>query len=124
MQKEYQKTNHSTNDTINSFAIMSGTQTRIQSKKFKGGSVFALMGGVEIDLSNVILDEKGAYLECTAIMGGIEIRVPTACVLDISSLPLLGACENHTKAENSQTLPGPILKIHCTAIMGGVELKN
>jgi predicted membrane protein len=124
MQKDYQKTNQTTRDTINSFALMSGTQTRIQSKQFKGGSVFAFMGGVEIDLSNVTLDEKGAYLECTAIMGGIEIRVPATCILDISSLPLLGACEDHTKAENSHVLSGPVLKIHCTAIMGGVELKN
>lgn len=56
------------------FALMSGTDTRNVSRNYKGGSAFALMGAVELDLRDAELSENGAYLECTAIMGGIEIR--------------------------------------------------
>ena len=56
------------------FALMSGTDTRNISQNYKGGSAFAMMGGVDLDLRDAQLSEKGAYLDCTAIMGGIEIR--------------------------------------------------
>jgi predicted membrane protein len=124
MQNNPHKTSQTNRDTINYFTLMSGIQMHIQSKQFRGGSVFALMGGAEIDLSQVILDPNGATLELTAIMGGIEVRIPQNCKLEISTLPLLGACEDHTNSSNPTDFSVPLLKIQCTAIMGGVELKK
>ncbi len=110
--------------TVNHIAIMSGNETRNTTGNFKGGSVFALMGAVELDLRDAQLDSNGAFLELTAIMGGVEVRVPEDWIVESNSLPLLGSCENHTRGKQDEAGVKPVLKLQSTAIMGGIEVKN
>ncbi len=115
---------YSTENSANYTAIMSGTEARIVTKDFKGGSALAIMGGIEIDLRDAELQNDVANMELTAIMGSVLIKVPEHWQIQISSLPFLGACENHTRFQVSDSSKQALLNIQCTAIMGGIEIKN
>jgi len=84
---------------------------------FRGGSVTAVIGGVELDLRNANLTST-AYLDVVAFWGGIEIKVPAGWTVDARVVPLMGAFENKVDAPS---LPGgPRLVLRGHAIMGAV----
>ncbi len=111
-------------DVINVFSMFGGSIRVNSSSNFKGGSVSALMGGFEIDLTHATPVPEGAVLDITAIMGGGKITVPAAWRISISSLPIMGSV-HHEKIAPGQQLAddAPRLQIHATTIMGGVTVK-
>lgn len=115
-------------DRLNHFAVLGGLTLRVSSSNFQGGSVMAVMGGVELDLRDTMLPST-ATLEVTAIMGGVEVRVPAHWQVEVSGSPVLGGIENKL-VENKldklvplSTSPDtPTLFIHATAVFGGIEI--
>jgi len=108
-------------DTINSTVIWWGSERKTRSRQFKGGSLTAIMGGIEVDLREA--DIVGtAEIAIFTLWGGVEVKVPPTWRVHISGLPLLGGWEDKT------TLPlqdgAPELVVHVTAIMGGAEIKS
>ena len=107
-------------DTINSTVIWWGSERRTRSQQFKGGSLTAIMGGIEVDLREANIVDK-AEIAVFALWGGVEVKVPPTWRVHVSGLPLLGGWDDKT------TLPledgAPELVVHVTAIMGGAEIK-
>lgn len=110
-----------TQDTEAINAVLSGTETANNSKDYKGGSISAILGGVELDLRDAVI-KKEATLNITALMGGVEIRVPANWQVRSSVFPILGGVEikNRTAADDGK---GPILHIVGTATLGGIEVR-
>jgi predicted membrane protein len=110
-------------DDLDAFAIFAGLNRRIESQNFHGGKATAIMGGIELDLSKVRLAEPKVRLELTAIMGGIDIKVPRHIRVELHGNPVLGGIENKHNYE-----PGAgteqTLSLKATAIMGGIEIKD
>jgi len=103
--------------------MFAGLNRRIESQNFRGGKATAIMGGIELDFTQVRLAEPKAVLDLTAIMGGIDIKVPRHIRVELSGNPVLGGIENkHNYA------PGPgaeqTLSIRATAILGGIDIKD
>jgi Predicted membrane protein (DUF2154). len=112
-------------DKIDHFVMLSGFTTRNNSHQFKGGSVVALFGGAEIDLSDAEIGENEACLDLTAVFGGIDIRVPEHWKVIANGLPLFGGWENKTKLKYmNDGEHAPVLRVRCVALFGGVEIKN
>ena len=110
-------------DGLDAFAIFAGLNRRIESQSFRGGKATALMGGIELDLTQVRLAEPRVGLELTAIMGGIDVTVPRHIRVELHGNPVLGGIENkHNYAPGSGTEQTLVLK--ATAILGGVEVKD
>jgi len=110
-------------DDLDSFVIFAGLNRRIGSQSFRGGKATAIMGGIELDLTQVRLAEPKAGLDLTAIMGGIDIRVPGHMRVELHGNPVLGAVENkHSYTPGSEA--EQTLFIKATAIMGGIEIKD
>ena len=108
-------------DTINSTVMWWGSERRTRSQQFKGGSLTAIMGGIEVDLREA--DIVGtAEIAIFTFWGGVELKVPPTWRVSVSGLPLMGGWEDET------TLPlvdgAPELVVHVTAIMGGAEIKT
>jgi predicted membrane protein len=110
-------------DHINSFVIFGGTEQRLESKSFKGGSATALFGGTDIDLRDAALAPEGALLDLTAAFGGIEVVVPEDWKVRMSGLPIFGGWDNKTRRKGD-TADGPMLTVRCVAAFGGIELHN
>lgn len=98
------------------------------------GDYWAIMGGVELDLSSAQIPAGTTTLTLTAFWGGIKVIVPAEIAITCEGTAILGGLEFLGKgnggifaslkteqgdpADSAQTI-----KILCHAIMGGVEIK-
>lgn len=108
-------------DWVDGVAILSGRKERVRGGAWRGGRITAIMGGVEVDLSDATPVEGGAVLHVTAIMAGVELRVPQDWRVTITGTPLLGGFDDKTRGGSAD---GPSLEVRGSAIMGGVDIKN
>ena len=108
-------------NSINSTVMWWGSNPRTTSQDFKGGSLTAVMGGIEADLRQAGI-QSHAEISAFAFWGGIEIKVPPFWRVTVRGLPILGGWENKTVMPADPNAPELI--VHVTAIMGGVEIKN
>lgn len=107
--------------TVDSFVIFSGLETNNQSQLFKGGKLTAIFGGIELDLTGANLEDNEAFIDVTALFGGVEIFVPNNWRIETSGVPIFGGWSNKTRP--NQDPNAPVLKIRCTAVFGGIEVK-
>lgn len=115
-------TGESPDQVVHAFAFMSGVGRRSVSTDFRGGDANAIMGGVELDLRNAeIKPGQQVILDCFAMWGGIEIKVPENWRIVSEVFPLMGACEDNTSAK---VAGGPVLTIRGVVVMGAIEIKN
>lgn len=110
-------------DYVNVNALFSGNKERVNSEAFKGGTITAYFGGVEIDLRNSEIDANGAFLEINAAFGGVEIFVPYNCKVKVNGTPFLGGIDNKTHPTKADET-SPILNITAFVAFGGIEIRN
>ena len=114
------QTKTSRNGFINAVAIFWGSETRPTNEKVTGVTATAIFGGVDLDLTNAIIDED-IVITSTAIFGGIDILVPPNVNVKISSVHIFGGVDDksdHTTSENA-----PTIYINATCIFGGMDIK-
>ena len=108
-------------NTVNSTVMWWGSNPRTASQDFKGGSLTAVMGGIEADLRAAGIQGR-AEVSALVFWAGIEIKVPPTWRVTVRGLPILGGWEDKTVVPLDPNAPELI--VHVTAIMGGVEIKN
>ena len=105
---------------LSDMALIGYLKRSHHSADFRGGSITAVLGGVEIDLRPAVLTGGTAYVDVVAFWGGIEIKVPAGWIVDAHIVPVMGAFENKV---NSPAAPGaPRLVVRGHAIMGAVVI--
>jgi predicted membrane protein len=94
------------------------------SQAFRGASLTAVFGGVNLDLRHARPAAEGARITATAAFGGIDILVPTGWRVALKGLPIFGGIED--KTDHTADLPddAPVLQVDALAIFGGVEVKH
>lgn len=108
---------------LDAFVMFSGLERRIESQNFRGGKATAVMGGIDLDLTQAKLAEGKADIELTAIMGGIEVKAPQNWRVEVDGHPILGGIEDtHTFSPGTEA--APTLYIKATAILGGIDIKG
>jgi predicted membrane protein len=108
-------------DYIHASAFLGGFNRKCSSQQFRGGDLTAFMGGGKVDLRDAQMQSDEAEIEVFAMMGGIEIQIPTNWVIEQRFTPILGGIEDKT-----HQVPGSSkrLALHGTAIMGGISVTN
>jgi hypothetical protein len=109
--------------TLHAFAMMSGVARKNNSLGFQGGTVTAIMGGVEVDLRGTSLAGGQATLDTFAFWGGIEITIPPGWTVQAQVLPIMGGVEDKTSPPAPEDATGELI-LTGTVIMGGVAVKN
>jgi hypothetical protein len=105
-------------------AIMSGTDRKGLWTVPPTFTSIAVMGGVEIDLTEARFEDAETTIQAFALMGGIEIYVPDDIAIQVNGSGFMGAFENHAQ-DQAQPRPGaPLVKITGLAVMGGVDVKR
>lgn len=110
-------------DRIEATALLSGRELRSTSRAFTGGTLTAVLGGLEVDLRDAVIAEDGATLDITAILGGIEIRVPSTWHVDVRAAAILGGFDDGRK-RTPVPEDAPTLTITGLLLLGGGDLNS
>ena len=102
-------------------AIFTAIDTQVSSHDFTGGELTALFGGIDVDLRQAKITSGTAYLDVTAIFGGVELRVPPDWNVVVKGTPIFGGIDDKSQRTTS-TAESPILVINATAIFGGIDI--
>jgi hypothetical protein len=108
---------------LHAFAFMSGVTRKSNSFAFEGGSLTALMGGVEVDLRNARMVRQQAVLDCFAFWGGLDIKVPPGWAVTGRVFPVMGGFEDKTTPPAPEDVTGELV-ITGWVTMGGIVIKN
>jgi len=104
-------------------AIMSGADRKGVWTVPPTFTAFAMMGGVEIDLTDARFEDAETTIQAFAIMGGVDIYVPEDVEVQVNGFGFMGAFENQIR-ENTAPSGAPLVKINGFALMAGVEVKR
>lgn len=110
-------------DYVRSFAVMGGITRRNESRAFRGGELTAVMGGVELDLTNAVAAGGRAVVDVFAIWGGIDIRVPDDWRVEIDATPVMAGVESSARLAPGLAATGTLV-VRGFVMMGGVDIKN
>jgi predicted membrane protein len=113
---------HSSRQDANfrSKAFLSGIDRRISSSDFRRGEASAILGGIDLDLREATMQGNEATLDISAIMGGVDIRIPRDWTVINHITPILGGVDDNTLSTGSNKR----LILEGTVIMGGFDIKN
>jgi predicted membrane protein len=113
-------------NSLNEVAIFGAVERRITTKDFRGGSVNAVFGGVELDLGRADMQQPESTLEINAIFGGVEMRVPDSWQVISRGQAIFGGYDDKTDHAETDAAGNPkkLLILTGSAIFGGVEIKN
>ena len=101
------------------YATFSGQKLNFSGEDFKGASLNAIFGGIDLDLRNVNITQD-QVVNATTVFGGIDILVPNNVNVKVKSNSLFGGVDNKVKTYN-ENLPTIYVKGFC--LFGGVEIK-
>jgi len=103
------------------YGIFSGIEEKVKSNDFKGAEIYAIFGGVELDLSNIKIKDKSAVINVYSIFGGTELRLPTDYNIIFESIAFLGGNDNRN--ENKLKEENKTIYLNCISVFGGTDIK-
>jgi hypothetical protein len=107
----------------NFIAVMSGVIRRGAWIVPKRIHAVALMGGIELDLRDAVLDPGGTEINVLAVMGGVVITVAPNVRLETDGGAFMGGFEDQLKLPASGDPNAPLVRLTGFALMGGVEAR-
>lgn len=116
-------------DVLNDGAFFGGVEKKVQSERFQGGEVFAVFGGVELNLRQARIPKgQRAVVNANAIFGGVEMTVPETWHVVTEGVAILGGFADSRKyvdpRDETEVDDQPTLVVRGLAMFGGVEIKN
>lgn len=115
-------------------AVMSGINLKSPGWKLESGSFVAFMGGADIDMTVASISEELVELNLTAVMGGIDIRVPAGLGVEFDGIAVLGGIDflgeesggiiASRRFQSGAFEDGKKLVIRGTTVMGGIKIKH
>jgi len=114
-----------TDNYMEAVAIFGGGNKKVSSYDFQGGSVTAVFGGMEIDLTNCTLAKEKAEIEVVAVFGGVSLTVPKEWNIQSDITPIMGGLsDNISDFKEAYVDPAAILVLKGTAVFGGIDIKR
>lgn len=106
---------------FNVSSIFAGSNQSTAGEPFRGGSVSATFGSVELDLSAATAVDGAATVNANALFGRIHLRVPPDWAVDVRSSATFGSIESK-RAEPAE--PGARLTVTGSCLFGGIEITS
>jgi hypothetical protein len=108
-------------DELALVAVFDGIDFKSRAKAFKGGSMLAWFGGINVDLRDAEL-APGARLSANTLFGGIAIETPASWRVESSARALAGGVDARTPAQDNPD--APILTLEGMALFGGITVSS
>jgi len=100
-------------------AIFGGQKEKPTGQKFKGANIVAIFGGIQLDLTDSIIEED-VEINVTAIFGGCAILPPKDVNVKVCGTNIFGGVGN--KLEHRSTKATTIY-VNTISVFGGVGIK-
>ncbi|MDF1616466.1 LiaF transmembrane domain-containing protein [Petrocella sp. FN5] len=115
--------NQVSEDMVENVVLFSGAETINLSQNFKGGNIFAMFGGVDLDLRGAKIIEVPAKMDIFVAFGGVDIKVPEEWKVMVTGIPLFGGWGNKTRLSKDPNREIDLV-INGFALFGGFDIKN
>ncbi len=103
-------------------AVLSAKEICFNNELFQGAVLSSVLGGIELDLRNAIIQEN-VVIEARAVLGGIDIMVPGNVRVAINCTPILGGVDNSTRTPTGANEHTPTIFLNATCVLGGIDVK-
>lgn len=117
-------TKHKDEDVIEDTAIFGGGDKIVTSSNFRGGSLTAIFGGSNIDLTQSKLADGKNEIDVFYLFGGSKIRVPQDWTVHLQTTGIFGGMSDKRKFLDATTDQSKEIYIKGIAIFGGSEITN
>lgn len=109
-----------------SSVIMGGERKKLSDYDFKGATLQAICGGLELDLTDCYLSkDKETVIDVKVICGGISLKVSKDWNVKNDVSPIMGGIEDHINDMSDNYVdPAAVVRLTGTLIMGGIEIKR
>jgi hypothetical protein len=85
--------------------------------------VLNVMGGADLDLTQVELADRVTTITVVSVMGGSDIRLPDGVEVHVSKLAIMGG--NDVKLTGNPVAPGaPVINLRLYSVMGGNDVNQ
>ncbi|MYS83342.1 DUF1707 SHOCT-like domain-containing protein [Embleya scabrispora] len=105
----------------NMFAFWSSSTRKGRWRAGSKLNAVAVMGGVDIDLTDAVFDEPELVINVFAFWGGIDIRIPEGVTVRDHGFGFMGGFDVHEQYTDDPH--APVVVVKGLAIMGGVMVK-
>lgn len=108
-------------DTVSAVVVFGGRDVAPTSRRFAGGALVAVFGGIDVDLRGC-LPAEGARLDVTVVFGGCDVKVPPGWRVRMHGPAIFGGTENGT-AGHQLPEDAPTIDLRTLALFGGIDVK-
>jgi hypothetical protein len=106
-------------DEVSLVAVLDGIDLKNRAASFRGGSMFAWLGGIAVDLREAQL-APDANLKVNTLFGGIAVRIPAGWQVESRVKALFGGVD--VKALGANDPAAPTLTLEGMALFGGIAV--
>jgi hypothetical protein len=106
-------------DELSLVAVFDGIDLKSRAKGFRGGSLLAWFGGIQVDFREAEL-APGARLTTPTLFGGIALQTPPGWRVESNAKVLAGGVDIRTPAQGDPD--APVLTLDGLAIFGGIAV--
>lgn len=104
-------------------AILGGSKRTGRWRLAASCSVWNVLGGSELDLSEVELTDDRVELKIVNVLGGAEVTLPAGLNVEVSEVAILGG--NEIEIADELPDPGaPVVHLRVISILGGAEVRR
>src|SRR5215510_986276 len=79
-------------EEVSLVAILDGRELKSRAKEFRGGTMFAWFGGIDVDLTEAEL-AQGARIRANTLFGGVAIKIPPGWRVQSKAKALMGGVD-------------------------------
>ena len=101
------------------YAIFSGQEINPKGEDFKGATLNAIFGGIDLNLTDAQI-QKDTLINVTSVFGGVDIKVPSNVNVKVQGTSIFGGVDNKIK-QYTENLPTIYIKAFC--LFGGADIK-
>src|SRR5262249_42247302 len=106
-------------EEVSLVAILDGRELKSRAKEFRGGTMFAWFGGIDVDLTEAEL-AQGARIRANTLFGGVAIKIPPGWRVQSKAKALMGGVD--AKGAPAEDYESPILTVEGMAVLGGIAV--
>jgi predicted membrane protein len=111
-------------DYVDDISILGGGMKRFSSQNFKGGTITAIFGGSEIDLTSAEIAPEGSVLDVFTMFGGTKLIVPGHWQVKSDVISLFGGFNDKRHIKPEVAIENKLVLIKGFVMFGGVEVKS